>query len=276
MVGPAFSPFMYEVVKVDGADAVKIWKWGSFFNALYLGCLPQIGMIISEYARGVNEWKFQPVVSYATSYNVDKFIDVNNTVFKFSYGNIIFATTACVVFFIVTIMTFFNGSILSRCGIHCTLSNCILCPCPNPCLLPSHYSKTKERSENIQPDEETCQIHDQLQNITATTLGENNITLEETAISKTIIYSYYRKTSESPMKKKYLKNTTQHDLEQIPLQVWTNYMLILYNSFKVLLMIYVQERFKMHPLIRLFWFYRNYQMNLLQKHYLMHRTKNQR
>ena len=231
VVGPAFSPFMYEVVHVDGADTIKIWKWGSFFNALYLGCLPQIGMIISEFSRGVNEWKFQPFVSLDTSVKVDKFIEVDNTLFKFPYGNIIFASTACAVFFIVIIMTFFNESIFSRCGIHCTLSNCILCPCPKPCLLPSHYSNSEERSESIQQDEETTATHEQLRTISAATLGENKITLEETATSKTTIYAYCRKASDNSLKKKYLLNTIGHsfsfieeihqptDLEQIPLQV---------------------------------------------------------
>ena len=204
-------------------------------------------MIISEFSRGVNEWNFQKLDSYAshTAYSVDKFIDVNNTLLKFPYGNIIFASTACVVFFIVIIITFFNESIFSRCGIHCTLSNCIICPCPNPCLLPSHYSKTEDRSANIQNDEETSEIYDQLQNITATTLGENNITLGDTATSKTIIYSYYQKSSESLMKKNYWKNTAQDrvnyieeirqptDQEQIPLQVWN--LLLLSNNSEVLL-----------------------------------------
>ena len=62
---------------------IKIWRKGSIINAIYLGCVPQIGLIAAEYARGVVGWDF-------TTDKIVKF-KYTNAVIKYQYGNLTFA-----------------------------------------------------------------------------------------------------------------------------------------------------------------------------------------
>ena len=88
LLAPGFTPFMYEgtknVTKEDeNTIEVKIWKTGSILNAIYTGCIPQIGLIAAEYARGVVNWDFIKNKEVPHTYT--------NAVMKYRYGNLAFA-----------------------------------------------------------------------------------------------------------------------------------------------------------------------------------------
>ena len=87
-MAPGFTPFMYEgitnVIEDDeNAIKIKIWRKGSILNAIYTGCVPQIGLIAVEYARGVVNWNFTKSEAVPHTYT--------NAVIKHQYGNLAFA-----------------------------------------------------------------------------------------------------------------------------------------------------------------------------------------
>ena len=61
LISPCFTPFMFEgseSTNQQGDPKLKIWKWGTIINAIYIGCIPQFILCITDYYKGVHQWKF--------------------------------------------------------------------------------------------------------------------------------------------------------------------------------------------------------------------------
>ena len=85
-----------------GGPKLKIWKWGTIINAIYIGCIPQLILCITDYYKGVHQWEFgMNIPGIDDSEN-------NDALFKHPYGNTIFATGTATVFLIL--ITLFFGS----------------------------------------------------------------------------------------------------------------------------------------------------------------------
>ena len=125
LASPCFTPFLFEGYESSNKQRqckLRMWKWGTIFNANYIGCIPQIIFCITDYYKGVYEWEFE------------KKGENNDALFKSQYGNTIFATTTAV-FFLTLIMLFFGSSALFRYrGIHRRCLTILCCPCPKPCI----------------------------------------------------------------------------------------------------------------------------------------------
>ena len=152
LVSPCFTPFLfegYESFNEQRQCKLRIWKRGTIFNAIYIGCIPQIILCITDYYKGVHEWEFGKKVEGAISDSEN-----NDALFKFQYGNTIFATTTAI-FFLTLITLFFGSSTLFReRGIHCRCLTILCCPCPKPCisLTDSDLNRSSEHtfsSDNI-------------------------------------------------------------------------------------------------------------------------------
>ena len=102
LVSPCFTPFMFEGHKSDNPGNhynIRIWKLGSVINAIYIGCLPQCILLISDYCKGVHHWKF--------GRNTDTVDSHDDALFKQEYGNTIFAATTALLFLLL--IAFFFG-----------------------------------------------------------------------------------------------------------------------------------------------------------------------
>ena len=107
---PGFTPIMYEGMKQVAEDGkttnkIQIWKTGSILNAIYTGCVPQIGLIVSEYARGVVKWDFMENEDVPHTYT--------NAVIKYQYGNFAFAMITLVL--CLSLVPLFYGRLLIFC-----------------------------------------------------------------------------------------------------------------------------------------------------------------
>ena len=102
---PGFSmlySFMFEGHKSDNPGNhynIRIWKVGSVINAIYIGCLPQCILVITDYCKGVHQWKF--------GIDTDNDDTHDDALFKHEYGNTIFAATTALLFLLL--IAFFFG-----------------------------------------------------------------------------------------------------------------------------------------------------------------------
>ena len=101
VLSPCFTPFMFEGVKCENSDRTtfRIWKVGSLINSIFIGCVPQSILIISDYFRGVISFNFN-IESTAGLYT--------NAIFHNSYGNIIFASISANLFLFLTIVAYYT------------------------------------------------------------------------------------------------------------------------------------------------------------------------
>jgi hypothetical protein len=104
LISPMFSPVMYEGFEGnsgDKNDKVKLWKLGTIINAIYIGVVPPIMLIISDVTRGITSWK--PLENNVTISRIHQ----TDSIFLPPYGNTVFALIS-IVFFSAVIVAFFN------------------------------------------------------------------------------------------------------------------------------------------------------------------------
>ena len=131
IISPCFTPFLfegYETNHQDGRYKLKIWKSGTIINAIYIGCIPQCILCITDYYKGIHNWKFD-----ATDKENGVF-ESNDALFKSNYGNTIFATTTAIFFVVLIILFFGSGKLFQDRGIHCRCLNILCCPCSKSCI----------------------------------------------------------------------------------------------------------------------------------------------
>jgi len=135
----------YESINQQGQYKLKIWKWGSIINALYIGFLPQCILCFTDYCKGVHQWEFNKNVDegstfhgssnlYGQSKGDGEDYENNNSLFKSNYGNTIFGATTGTFFLSLIILFFGSGTLFKERGIHCRLFSILFCPCPNDCI----------------------------------------------------------------------------------------------------------------------------------------------
>ena len=123
LVSPCFTPFVFkscEASAQQGEYKIKIWKFGTILNALYIGCIPQCILCIAHFYRGIHQWEFIG----RESNEVEAVFERNDAIFKSQFGNVLFATTTALFFFLLIIYFFGSKSCLNVIGISCR--------CPNP------------------------------------------------------------------------------------------------------------------------------------------------
>ena len=149
LISPCFTPFIFEGYKSTNQPRqfkLKIWKWGSIINAIYIGCLPQCILCVTDYYKGIHQWEFGKhhhvekndfrnitdtirLVSHA-----EEDYENNNALFKSNYGNTVFAIITAS-FSLTLIAVFFgSGTLFKEKGLHCRCLTILCCPFPNPCI----------------------------------------------------------------------------------------------------------------------------------------------
>ena len=132
LVTPAFSPLMFEGVDSNQKNndyPIKVWKVGSVINAIFIGIIPPIALLISDFQRGITKWEFNQT-------NFNNFnSEFNDAIFKHILGNTVFSLTCLALFSTIIVLFFFSEYIFVRQGIHCRVLNVLCCPCPNSCII---------------------------------------------------------------------------------------------------------------------------------------------
>ena len=156
LISPCFIPFMFEGNELNNdkdRPILKIWKRGTIINAIYIGCIPQLILCITDYYKGVHQWPFESIGSANSTH------ESSDALFKSPYGNTIFATVTAL-FFLILITIFFGTEILFKeKGLYCRCLTILCCPCPEPCIklhdlapdpLPSLDSSSRNENEGEQ------------------------------------------------------------------------------------------------------------------------------
>ena len=164
LISPCFTPFMfegYQSTHQGELQKIKIWKLGSIINAIYIGCIPQCILCVTDYYKGVHQWEFgkygpaleeRPGVSYEN----------NDALIKHPYGNTIFSITTGTFFLMLIVFFFGSQNIFKERGIHCRCLNILCCPCPGPCirLTKSNFDpSSSDRTSAKQPADEDIEKH---------------------------------------------------------------------------------------------------------------------
>ena len=113
-----------------GACKLKVWVPATIINALYIGCIPQCILCITDYYKGVHDWEFD--INLAENDQIWR--ENNDALFKSQYGNSIFAVTSAILFLILIILFFCSDSIFKNRGMHCKCLFILCCPYPEPCI----------------------------------------------------------------------------------------------------------------------------------------------
>ena len=104
IIACCFTPFMFEGCKENN---VRIWKYGSLFNAFFIGCFPQIVLLAMDFYRGSASWDF-----IGNALGFENFYENNDALFKFTYGNSIFAIISGIFFLLLISLTFFTDKVI--------------------------------------------------------------------------------------------------------------------------------------------------------------------
>lgn len=124
---PGFSPFLFEKVniletklnQIWSTNQLQIWRSGSILNAMYIGIVPSISLVISEYARGITAIDFSADQVTETKYASASL----NLLLNSSYANAIFGLVFVITSLIVMLMFFGKArDCASAIAIDCT--NC--------------------------------------------------------------------------------------------------------------------------------------------------------
>ena len=117
IISPCFIPFLfegYQSANGNGQYKIRIWELVTVINAIYIGCIPQCILCITDYYKGVQQWEFGK--GNSSNLHDANFISLNtvesesnDALFKSQYGNTIFAVTTAI-FFQVLIYAFFGSS----------------------------------------------------------------------------------------------------------------------------------------------------------------------
>ena len=162
---------------------IKVWKIGSIINAIFIGVVPQIALVIADFQRGVTRWQFNQT-------NLNNFTsEFNDAIFKHRFGNTAFSLICLVFFSIIIALFFYSDKIFVRNGIHCRVFNILFCPCPNSCLIyhPDFESDTKPFESNI----ETSKTGDDTRHVNSP--ASRLSLLDDKSRSNTLIYCYSNK-----------------------------------------------------------------------------------
>ena len=149
LISCMFTPFMFEGSK--DSDCIRIWKLGTMLNAFFIGCFPQIVLLMMDFYRGVINWDF-----IGLDLSLEVIYENNNALIKTNYGNIIFAATSGICFFLLIIFTFYTDKIFKNKGMYCKCCYMLCLPCPENCfhlnnLLPT--TLPSEKNSNQMHDE---------------------------------------------------------------------------------------------------------------------------
>ena len=104
MIACCFTPFIFEGCKEKN---IRIWKYGSLFNAFFIGCFPQIVLLAMDFYRGSVSWDF-----IGNALNGERIFENNDALFKFTYGNSIFAMISGIFFLFLILLTFFTNKVI--------------------------------------------------------------------------------------------------------------------------------------------------------------------
>ena len=108
LLSPCFSPIMFEGEENEkNGYHLKIWRFGSMVNALFIGCAPQTILLLSEFYKGTPSWKF-------VGTDDENIFENNDALVKSPYGNIIFASVSMVLFFILIMIVFYDENYFSK------------------------------------------------------------------------------------------------------------------------------------------------------------------
>ena len=150
LVACCFTPFMFEGSDVNNKYKLRIWKWGTVMNGLFIGCLPEIILLAMNFYRGITEWDFLGSVLWG-----DYIYEYNDALIKSPYGNSLFAIISGVMFLSLILLTFFTNKIFKNHGMFCKCCSIICLPCPQNC-----FNLTNEFSSTLTLDETSCEEHD--------------------------------------------------------------------------------------------------------------------
>ena len=136
-----FTPFMFEGCK-ESNQKIQIWKLGTILNAFFIGCLPQLVLLVMDSYRGVTKWDFMSL-----ALQPEAIIENNDALFKSRYGNTIFSIVSALSFIVLISIFFFTDKIFKHHGIHCRCFTILCCPCPRSCSNLSEQSFPTDASE---------------------------------------------------------------------------------------------------------------------------------
>ena len=114
LLSPCFSPIMFEGVDtLKEGSRIRIWKFGSIINALFIGCMPQIFLICFEFYKGTPTWNFiGGQYKEENEIQISKSIfEVNDALIKHPYGNIIFGGVTFILNLTLISIFFFTDSL---------------------------------------------------------------------------------------------------------------------------------------------------------------------
>ena len=141
MVSCFFTPFMFEGCKENNQN-IRIWKLGSILNAFFIGCLPQLVLLVMDNYRSVTKWDFMSL-----ALQPEAIIENNDALFKSRNGNTIFSIVSGLSFFFLISVFFFTDKIFKYQGIYCKCFTILCCPCPRSCSKLSEQSFPTDASE---------------------------------------------------------------------------------------------------------------------------------
>ena len=137
---------MFEGCKEKDAHSIRFWKIGTISNAFFIGCLPQVILLIMDYHRGIADWDF-----IAFDLGPEGIYESNDALIKCRIGNSLFAIITALFFLFLILLTFFTQTIFRNHGIYCKCCSILCFPCPNSCLnLKSEMSLSL--SLHVKPD----------------------------------------------------------------------------------------------------------------------------
>ena len=139
LISPCFTPFLYEGYETTNQHdqyKLKIWKLGSVINAIYIGCIPQCILCITDYYRGIHD-RDQNFITEIILGDVNTQInryEGNDALIKSNHGNTIFATITALFFLILITVFFGNEKLFKGSGIRFNCFNILCCSCLKPCI----------------------------------------------------------------------------------------------------------------------------------------------
>ena len=141
LIASCFTPFMFEGCK-ESNQKIQIWKLGTILNAFFIGCLPQLVLLVMDNYRGATKWDFMSL-----ALQPEAIIENNDALFKSRYGNTIFSIVSALSFIVLISIFFFTDKIFNHHGIHCRCFTILCCPCPRSCSNLSEQSFPTDASE---------------------------------------------------------------------------------------------------------------------------------
>jgi hypothetical protein len=101
-INSCFNPLMFEGITIHDQLTrtshfkIKVWKLGTILNTVYLICIPQIILIVSDVLRGIPDWTFTRTNSGLAAESTG-FLEANSSILKHPFGNITMSIIVCVI-----------------------------------------------------------------------------------------------------------------------------------------------------------------------------------